>query len=52
MRFLVAYQKVSDGADSRREITVEAADEGSAYDQAMEQMREDEALIEVSPAAS
>ena len=49
MRFLVAYREVGEAVDGRREITVEAANEGSAYDQAMEQMREDEALIEVSP---
>ena len=49
MHYRIVYREVSEGGGRPREIIVEAADEGAAYDQAMGQMLEDEALIEVAP---
>jgi hypothetical protein len=49
MRFKIIYQQTATETGGRRVIMVEAADEGAAYDKAMEAMGEDEALIGVEP---
>jgi hypothetical protein len=51
MRFRVVYRSVEEPAQ-RRELAVEAVDEGGAYDRAMEEMGENETLVEVSPLPS
>jgi hypothetical protein len=45
-QYRIVYQTPGQDAP-RRELLVEAADEGGAYDQAMQEMAPDEALIEV-----
>jgi hypothetical protein len=49
MRYRIVYEDLR-GTAERRELVVEAADEGAAYDHALEQMTEEERLIEVARA--
>jgi hypothetical protein len=51
MRYRIVYQHAED-ASKRRDLVVDAADEGGAYDRALEEMGEDEILVEVSPLPS